>query len=97
MPRTVLQTVMLTATPQYLNRGDWSRLQGGGALYVVGCWHPEHGAFEVNVLATSKASAVAVAAGMLTGTGAIACHAGVSDPSEAFSSMPAASRERLRN
>jgi hypothetical protein len=41
MPRTVLQTVMLTATPQYVNWGDWSRLQAGGALHVVGCWHPD--------------------------------------------------------
>jgi hypothetical protein len=32
MPHTVLQNVMVTATPQYVNRDDWSRLQAGGAL-----------------------------------------------------------------
>jgi hypothetical protein len=96
MPHTVLQNVMVTATPQYVNRDDWPRLQAGGALHAVGCWHPEHGAFEITVSATSKASAVAAAAGMLMGTGAVACHAGVSDPSGSFSSMPAASGVRVR-
>jgi hypothetical protein len=80
MSRTILQTVMLTATPQHVGRSDtWSRLQAGGALHVVGCWHPVHGAFEISVPATSKANALAVAAGRLKSTGAISCYADISN------------------
>ena len=67
---------MLNATPQYVLRSDtWSRLQDGAALHMVGCWHAEHGAFEISVPATSKANALAVAADRLKGTAAISCYA----------------------
>jgi hypothetical protein len=85
MSRTIMETVMLTATPEHVGQNDWSRLQAGGTLQVVGCWHPEHGAFRISVFATSKANAVAVATRGLKGTGAVACYADVSDPAEPFS------------
>ena len=75
MSRTVLQTVMLNATPQHVGQSAWSRLQAGGALHVVSCWHAVHGAFEISVSATSKSNAVAVAADRLKGTSAISCYA----------------------
>ena len=45
MPHTVLQNVMVTATPQYGNGGDWSRLQLAGRCQPppeCGCDNDEH-------------------------------------------------------
>jgi len=65
-------TIMLNATPHVRRADPWSQLQAGAERYVVTCWHPAHGAFDIIILATSKGNALAVASDMLKGTGSIA-------------------------
>ena len=68
-------TLLLNATPHVHRADPWSQLQAGGKLYVVTCWHPRHGAFDISILATSKDNALLVASDRLKGTGSIASYA----------------------
>jgi hypothetical protein len=68
-------TPMLNATPHVHRADPWSQLQAGGKPYVVTCWHPKHGAFDIGILATSKDNALLVASDRLNGTGSIASYA----------------------
>jgi hypothetical protein len=71
----MLHAPMLNATPHIHRADPWSQLQAGGEPYVVTCWHPKHGAFDISILATSKDNALLVAADRLKGTGSIASYA----------------------
>jgi hypothetical protein len=71
----MLHTIMLTATPHVRRVDAWSQLQAGGDRYVVTCWHPGHGAFDIGIFATSKGNALVVASDTLRGTGSVANYA----------------------
>ena len=71
----MLHRIMLNATPHVRRADPWSQFQAGGEPYLVTCWDPGHGAFDIGVLATSKGNALVVAADRLKGTGGIANHA----------------------
>ena len=68
-------TLMLNARPTSTALTRWSQRQAGGEPYVVTCWHPKHGAFDISILATSKDNALLVGSDRLMGRGSITSYA----------------------